>query len=472
MEELEFEGVIYDFEHPEAPKEGTWYHLTPNDVLSMPSLVGLPVRVEHEEDIDVGEIVSCSVVNGKARVRGRLRDGPRGWAAKQLMKTRDIKELSLRHAEFVRASDGKTVHRVPIEVSLVAKGARPGSIISASKTASPYLLILARSIKAGVSSTASVMETNTTPAAATPAAPAAAAPATTGGEAMAATNAALSAGMAAAAPTPVSAEEPNAKRARSEDDNGHVKFAQAIAAKVTDADTLQAILGYVAQNMELSVDAETQKAKFNEERAALQQKEAILKESNKAQVMEAVNVINNLYKHFVPNANVTDSARESFTDLLVSNAALKPEIMEFLRPMTVAASALTLERQNAAQAAKEKELKDAMDKIQALSGRLNAARNLGAVPAVQPNWQQASIPSALPAAVPEPARAAQQWQAAAPMVDVAASGAAAVGAMTGRKPLPPALEGLLPFGETRMKVLPNDFSGAVPAMRQNGGSMA
>jgi hypothetical protein len=358
MEDLEFSGIIYDFDHPEAPESGTWYHLTPEDMLSMPSLVGLPIRVEHEEDIDVGEIVSCSVVNGKACVRGRLKDGPRGWAAKQLMRTKDIKELSLRHAEFVRPADGKVVHRVPIEVSLVAKGARPGSIITASKTSSPYLLLLSRHIKAGAASAPHAMDAGAPPqAAAVPQAVAAPVPAAVaGGEAATATNNALAAGLAAAVPTNVTADEPEAKRARTED-NAHVTFAQAIAAKVADPDTLHSILNYVAQNMEQSVATESELVKFSEEKQAMQKKEQAMKDTNKTQVMEAVNVINNLYKHIVPNMNVSDAARESFTDMLISNAALKPEIIEFLRPMSVAASAIAAQQQKAETTNKEVELR-------------------------------------------------------------------------------------------------------------------
>jgi hypothetical protein len=442
MEDLEFSGIIYDFDHPEAPESGTWYHLTPEDMLSMPSLVGLPIRVEHEEDIDVGEIVSCSVVNGKACVRGRLKDGPRGWAAKQLMRTKDIKELSLRHAEFVRPADGKVVHRVPIEVSLVAKGARPGSIITASKTSSPYLLLLSRHIKAGAASAPHAMDAGAPPqAAAVPQAVAAPVPAAVaGGEAATATNNALAAGLAAAVPTNVTADEREAKRARTED-NAHVTFAQAIAAKVADPDTLHSILNYVAQNMEQSVATESELVKFSEEKQAMQKKEQAMKDTNKTQVMEAVNVINNLYKHIVPNMNVSDAARESFTDMLISNAALKPEIIEFLRPMSVAASAIAAQQQKAETTNKEVELKAAMDNIARLSQKLVAARNLGATPAVHPNWQQQQqqAPAPVAAAMPPPA-----WQMAAPpMVDVAASGA------SGKKPLPAALQGLLPYGDTR-----------------------
>ncbi len=154
---------------------------------------------------------------------------------------------------------------------------------------------------------------------------------------------------------------------------------------------------------------------------------------------------------------MSDASRNSFTDLLVSNAQLKPEIIEFLRPMMVAASSLSTQQQQQQVSAKEMELQAAMSKINALQQQIGVARKLGA-PAVNPNWQAAP-------AVPTPVVPAQIYAppAAGWQVDVAASGS-----MGAKVPNPPALQGLRAFGETKMRMMPSDFSNTVAAMRTNG----
>jgi hypothetical protein len=277
------------------------------------------------------------------------------------------------------------------------------------------------------------------------AAPAAPTPTAVAGstDMLATTNAALAGGMAASLPS--GADEPGSKRAKM-DEGSHVSFAQAVASKSSDPDLVNFVLQYVAENMEHHVAAEAEMSKLMEAKSHLEKKDNISKESHKAMIMEAMDTFNTFYKNYAPNTPVSDASRNSFTDLLVSNAQLKPEIIEFLRPMMVAASSLCTQQQQQQVSAKEQELQAAMSKINALQQQIGVARKLGA-PAVNPNWQAA--PAAPTPVVPAQIYAppAAGWQ-----VDVAASGA------MGAKALPPALAGLLPYGETRMKMMPHDFS--------------
>ena len=253
---------------------------------------------------------------------------------------------------------------------------------------------------------------------------------------------------------PTTVDEPAAKRTKV-DEGSHVSFAQSVAQQVKDPEVLQSILQYVAQNMEQNVALENEMAKLNEAKALLEKKDEKTKENSRAMVQEAVDVITSLYKSYAPATKVSDAARESFTDLLVNNAHTKPELIDFLRPMAVAASSLLAQHQQQQISAKESEVKAAMEKIAALQNQMGAARKLGAsVPA--PNWQAAPAPIA----VAPPPMNMNAWQTA-PIVDVAASAN-----VNGYKPLPAVLAGLARYGESRDRMMPSDFvnNGKIAAM--------
>lgn len=111
-------GCIYA-DDPDDPM----YRLTPDDLRGM-DLVGLPIRVEHGDN-DCGEVTDAWVSNeGKAFVRWRFADSPRGWALAKLVRDGKACELSLKHAEW---DDGS---KSAVEVSVVERGARPGTKIA------------------------------------------------------------------------------------------------------------------------------------------------------------------------------------------------------------------------------------------------------------------------------------------------------------------------------------------------------
>ena len=78
--------------------------------------------MEHN-DLNVGVVTESWIEGERVMVRCRLDDTPRGWGLSKLVKIGDVAELSLKHALY---SDGKLV---PIEVSVVGKGARPETVI-------------------------------------------------------------------------------------------------------------------------------------------------------------------------------------------------------------------------------------------------------------------------------------------------------------------------------------------------------
>lgn len=116
-DDMFFTGCIYNDE-----PDDDFYKLTPDDLKNM-RLIGLPIRVEHH-DTDTGEVVDSWVSDeGKAFVRWRFSDDPRGWALSKLVRDGRVCELSLKHAEF---EDGS---KEAMEVSVVERGARPRTFI-------------------------------------------------------------------------------------------------------------------------------------------------------------------------------------------------------------------------------------------------------------------------------------------------------------------------------------------------------
>jgi hypothetical protein len=95
MEAASFEGCVYA-EHPEDQH----YRLNVDDLRSM-QLTGLPVRVEHQPEQDVGRVVSAQVTpDGRAYIRYSLADNPAGWACQELITGGSLQQLSLKHAVY------------------------------------------------------------------------------------------------------------------------------------------------------------------------------------------------------------------------------------------------------------------------------------------------------------------------------------------------------------------------------------
>lgn len=94
-----------------------------SDELFDMDLVGLPIRVEHMDHQDVGRVTSYTPTpDGRGYVEFEVSDDAAGWVCADLIRQGRLGELSLKHSQD---SDGK--NKRPIEVSLVARGARPGT---------------------------------------------------------------------------------------------------------------------------------------------------------------------------------------------------------------------------------------------------------------------------------------------------------------------------------------------------------
>ena len=115
-----FSGVIYA--HPPTRARDA-SDLSRDQLRQMcPKLVGLPVRLEHDEEAPVGTVKASRVdeQTGSVAVDFDLTSD----FAKQLVGTGVTPDLSLRHDVFPLTGD-----RVPVEISLTREGARPNTKI-------------------------------------------------------------------------------------------------------------------------------------------------------------------------------------------------------------------------------------------------------------------------------------------------------------------------------------------------------
>ena len=140
---MEFEGCIYDTPC-KSPEEFEWQvdavtgkrytnDLTCQQLSTMP-LVGLPVRIEHQDrkehksiyNNEVGTVTEAHIdpKSGRTTVRYTLHDNPAGFTAKTLTNTGTIRDLSLHHRFY---PDTGVVQ--PVEISLCTQGARKGTHI-------------------------------------------------------------------------------------------------------------------------------------------------------------------------------------------------------------------------------------------------------------------------------------------------------------------------------------------------------
>lgn len=413
-ETLEFGGTIYDWNAPDAPPPGSWYHLTPDDLAGMPSIIGLPVRIEHDEGSEVGKITAFDVSGGRATVRYRLRNDEVGRLARTLIKKRSMKQLSLRHTEFKRKSDGKVLFREGVEVSLVGEGARPRTDISASRGASPYLVLVdPTSIKASAMEAAPISVPETAPVA-TPA-----------------------------------LEEPAAKRAKTEEgDSTHLEFARKAAANAGNAEFVEQILSYVATNMErekanatLAATLREQNEEFAKKDAAAKSFAAAAADRHARATDDAIGTIDGMVASMLgENTRATTESRQAFRDALLAY----PGAADFVSPIIKVASKLKDNTASAVISSQEAIIAGRLSQIEALQASLRTAKHLGA-PVTAPNWTVPAIPVSVAASAAAPSAIPQ----------------------AGRAPLPPALAGLLPFsaGGSQLKVFPDQFERDVRTMK-------
>ena len=120
---LRYRGCVYANPARDDSSAGP-RDLTVNEVRSM-RMMGLPVRVEHGNRALVGRVVASATdpASGYTTVDLDLEDDASGHAAAALIDNGAIRELSLCHNVM---SDGS---KEPVEVSLVAEGARPDTVI-------------------------------------------------------------------------------------------------------------------------------------------------------------------------------------------------------------------------------------------------------------------------------------------------------------------------------------------------------
>lgn len=162
---MEHWGCIYET----PPSEGPGDRDISVEEIKRLNFVGLPIRVEHFEG-DIGVVTEQRVdpASGKTDVKFKLHSTPEGFAAKSLIGSDTIKQLSLKHLLYPNRQI------VPQEVSLCLRGARPNTDIYKQRTAPPIEVAMSAE-----TNTATPMATEPAAAAAAPveaAAPAEAAP--------------------------------------------------------------------------------------------------------------------------------------------------------------------------------------------------------------------------------------------------------------------------------------------------------
>jgi len=364
-------GVVYDQANPPSDQV---YKLDDRALASITSqLVGVPVRIEHEPARNVGRVTAARLDGGRLVVDWELEDSASGWSSARFIEKGITPELSLQHALF---GDG-TVK--PIEVSIVRKGARAGCAIATEQYKHSLqnggISVMASAAAPPVDLSPPAQNENAPPNEAPPPPAAAAAAETT-------------------------SEAPPAKRAKHYETP--MDFVNDIKDKVGDADTLQTILNYFAENMDNHVKTQQEVSALRQAKELLEQSQKAHVESSKNVVRDIVDCLSAIYQNY-GSVNMEQPHKEKLTSLLSDNV----EAREALRPLLVAASAMSNLRAAAATAGSNAAVEAASKKIAELSEKLTAARRLTAHAPVA----QVSAPAVAP-----------QWTAA-PVVEIAASAA-------------------------------------------------
>jgi len=376
-----FTGILYDAARPPADQH---FKLSREALESLAAqLNGIPIRIEHTTADEqprlnrlrnVGKVTRAWFDGSVLGVDWVLDDTTAGWSSERLIETGVAPELSLQHAVF---GDGSVQ---PVEVSLVRKGARDGCAILAA----PYKC----SEQPG-----SIQPTLVMASAAADVPPPAVAAAEPVAEA------------APPAAAPMATDEPSAKRKRFDTP---MDFVNDIQSKITDTATLQTVLDYIGETIESNVAVQNEVKTLREAKELLEQSQKAHVESSKNVVRDIVDALSAMYQNF--GAISMDGAhKDKLATLLSENV----EAREALRPILVAASAISNLRAAAATANSNAAVQAAAEKISKLSQQLMAGRNMTsaavqpvAAPAVAPQWMQ----PAPVAAVAASAHAQQQQQ--------------------------------------------------------------
>jgi hypothetical protein len=215
---------------------------------------------------------------------------------------------------------------------------------------------------------------------------------------------------AASAPAAVeSAEQGTAgiKRKRLDDP---MEFLKNISGKITDAEALQSIAELIGEAVEDKIANQHEVGQLRQAKALLEKAQDASKESAKTIVSDVVSVLSDLYSRFAPNVKLTEEQKSEFSSLMEQN----PNALNYVRPLVVAASAMAAVQATTTtvQVHSNAALDQAIAKIGALQNQLGTAKRMNAPVAATnvapvPQWTH---------------NAPQAAMAAAPMVEVAASG--------------------------------------------------
>jgi len=377
-----YEGCVYG-RSPDDPH----YKISAVDLESIRmQLPGLPIRVEHEQNTIGSVIASVIDANGRLNVTYALSDNAAGWAAAQLINQGDLPELSLNHTEY---GDGR---KVPKEVSLVVKGARPDTQIFRNrandlfsgaeyKNKVPYTEHKEAHPKHSVASMSdSMAETPQATASAEVVVPSAD---PTGGD--------------------QGTKLEHFKANNSEPD--HADILQDLTSKldVASAEKLYASYGHLMQQVIESRNtmANLQNANNIMEKASERQKEMA-----KHTAQDVTRVLNDLYKTYgPPGTQITPEEKSIVEKSMVEN----PSFMNALQPLVVAASAITRRQSELENQQFNKTLLQKQAEISVLQRQMHLHSQMGAHVDATDLWK------------PMPAAAVVEHPAPA-MIEVAASG--------------------------------------------------
>jgi hypothetical protein len=347
-----------------------------------------------------------------------------------------MQQLSLKHELLDDGSDR------PLEVSLVVKGARPGTDIYANRLqkSTGYL---------GDSAGAPVIMASA----------AAAAPLAS----VAAEHAQAPAASSEAHAAPVLEEDgaSAAKRARGangqfiagaggaavdEEDTPLPDVLQSVASQISDPNTVKKLYGAAARLLKAVEEKHTENEKLLHERSIMEKAANESKENSKVfakqTAKEITSVLSSLYRH--ANAKLEDNQAAMLEDAMMKD----PNLPAILRPLVVAASAMEDKLLRASKAEVDEQLAYTKGEVNRLSGKLGLYGKMGGQPSVVPQWESAAPAQHLTAAAP----------AALPVMEVAASGGAFGGGslVEGN----PALEGLKSYVRSacESKIYPSMFT--------------
>lgn len=428
-DDLVFSGCIYNDE-----PDDDFYKLSVDDLKQM-RLVGLPIRVEHH-DTDSGEVLDSWVSDeGKAYVKWKFADNPRGWALAKLVRDGKVCELSLKHAEY---GDGT---KEAMEVSVVERGARPQTFIHRGRAVKYICASLRFKEEMADQQQPRYYERNAdgtfAPVKEVPAA------------AQQVAAAAAPQQQPAAAPAAPVAEEPTKKREPTESlDARRMKVAKLaqVAEKIlpllSDSDLSGALVGSISDVIEYSTETESLIGALANEKQQLLAESEKFKNRDKSLAKEIVDGIVSLWGDLTLPPMDEDKKR-----CMLRVYEENPDFAHASQQMIIAASKIGQLKQAAQTVVQKSQLEILQDQLRMAQQKISAIGNMQGVP---------------PASAPAPSWVPVAPQQAAPMVSVAASGkeapvAAPPAASAPQFQLPDVLSNLPPFTGVVGNVRPSDI---------------